>query len=51
MVDEIRLTNAGFNRDFWIDMESGVRTGDDFDLAKVRAVLEACDPLIHREAA
>jgi phosphoribosylanthranilate isomerase len=26
----------------WIDMESGVRTDDRFDLAKVRAVLETC---------
>ena len=25
---------------FWIDMESGVRTGEDFDLAKCRRVLE-----------
>ncbi len=28
----------------WIDMESGVRTEDRFDLDKVRAVLEACAP-------
>lgn len=26
----------------WIDMESGVRTDDRFDMDKVRAVLEAC---------
>jgi len=26
----------------WIDMESGVRTDDRFDLAKMRAVLETC---------
>ena len=28
--------------DFWIDMESGVRTGDWFDIDKVRRVLEIC---------
>lgn len=32
-----RLTDS---RPFWIDMESGVRTDDRFDLGKVRAVLE-----------
>jgi hypothetical protein len=31
-----------FGQPFWIDMESGVRTDDVFDLAKVRAVLEKC---------
>jgi hypothetical protein len=31
---------------FWIDMESGVRTNDRFDLAKVRAVLEAAKPFV-----
>lgn len=34
--------------DFWIDMESGVRTDDWFDLNKVRKVLEICEPIIHR---
>ena len=28
--------------DFWIDMESGVRTSDRFDLGKVEAALRAC---------
>ena len=28
----------------WIDMESGVRTDDEFDLGKVRAVLRAAAP-------
>lgn len=28
----------------WIDMESGVRTDDRFDLAKVRSVLDVCQP-------
>lgn len=32
--------------DFWIDMESGVRTDDWFDLGKVRQVLEICEPII-----
>lgn len=31
---------------FWIDMESGVRTDDWFDLDKVRRVLETCKPII-----
>lgn len=34
--------------DFWIDMESGVRTGDRFDLKLVREVLEKCAPLVQR---
>ena len=32
--------------EFWIDMESGVRTDDWFDLDKVRRVLETCKPII-----
>lgn len=32
--------------EFWIDMESGVRTDDWFDLGKVRQVLEICQPII-----
>lgn len=32
--------------DFWIDMESGVRTDDWFDLDKVVKVLEICDGVI-----
>ena len=31
---------------FWIDMESGVRTDDWFDLEKVREVLEICDGIL-----
>ncbi len=31
---------------FWIDMESGVRTDDKFDLALVRKVLEQCAPYV-----
>ena len=32
--------------DFWIDMESGVRTDDWFDLDKVRRVLAICNEVI-----
>ena len=34
--------------DFWIDMESGVRTDDWFDIDKVRKVLEICEPIINK---
>jgi len=34
--------------DFWIDMESGVRTNDWFDLEKVIKVLEICEPIIKK---
>ena len=34
--------------DFWIDMESGVRTDDWFDIDKVRRVLEICEPIIDK---
>jgi hypothetical protein len=37
-------------RPFWIDMESGVRTEDRFDLNKVRRVLELAAPFIDKEA-
>ena len=33
---------------FWIDMESGVRTDDWFDLDKVVKVLETCKPIIEK---
>ena len=36
------------NGEFWIDMESGVRTDDWFDLEKVRQVLEICEPIIEK---
>ena len=32
--------------DFWIDMESGVRTDDWFDINKVKLVLENCDNVL-----
>lgn len=34
--------------EFWIDMESGVRTNDWFDLDKVVKVLEICQPIINQ---
>lgn len=34
--------------EFWIDMESGVRTDDWFDLKKVMDVIEACEPIIKK---
>ena len=34
--------------DFWIDMESGVRTNDWFDIDKVRKVLEICKGVIEK---
>lgn len=43
-----RLTSSG---DWWIDMESGVRTGDRFDLALVREVLDRAQPWIARKIA
>lgn len=36
---------------FWIDMESGVRTDDWFDLDKVVQVLEICKPIIEEGGA
>lgn len=37
--------------DFWIDMESGVRTDDYFDLDKVVSVLETCKSIIEKHEA
>ena len=41
----LQLKNSGICRNFWIDMESGVRTDDWFDLDNVEAVLKEIDPL------
>jgi phosphoribosylanthranilate isomerase len=41
-----KLTSNREPRDFWIDLESGARTSDEFDLAKVRRVLELARPFI-----
>ncbi len=32
---------------FWIDMEGRIRTDEEFDLSKVRRVLELCAPLVN----
>lgn len=45
-VGEVLEELAASGRRCWIDMESGVRTGDAFDLRKVRAVLEAAAPFV-----
>jgi len=37
-----RIMAAAGDGPFWIDMESGVRTGNEFDLYKVHNVLEYC---------
>lgn len=39
-----------WNRNHWIDMESGVRTDDWFDLDKVEQVLAAVSPFIDKKA-
>lgn len=39
------LSAANGESSFWIDMESGVRTGDRFDFDKVLSVLRQCAPL------
>lgn len=46
VLDVLRDIGAVASSEFWIDMESGVRTDDVFDLAKVRAVLEKCAPFV-----
>jgi hypothetical protein len=43
-------TSTGESEDpTWIDMESGVRTDDHWELGKVRAVLEICSKRINKE--
>lgn len=32
----------------WIDMESGIRTNDEFDIDKARIILEKCDALFYK---
>jgi len=48
-IDMIAKVAAGHAT--WIDMETGVRSNDVFDLDKVRRVLEITAPHIHRAAA
>ena len=45
--DKLRtLLSMDTVNEFWIDMESGVRTNDWFDLDKVERVLEKCDNIL-----
>ncbi len=39
-----------FDAEGWIDMETGVRTDDKFDLTKVRRVLELARPFVGKQA-
>ena len=49
VADKLRyLLESDYVHDFWIDMESGVRTDDWFDINKVRRVLEICEPIINK---
>lgn len=41
------LLKSDIVKDFWIDMETGVRTDDWFDLDKVAKVLEVCTKVIN----
>lgn len=51
VVEQLKLmaTCTSANQRIWIDMESGVRTDDRFDLGKVRRVLELCAPFVGKE--
>ena len=44
-----RIAEAAQGTRFWIDMESGVRTNDAFDLTKVRRCLEIAVPFVSQE--
>ncbi len=37
-----KITKVAHGKKYWIDMESGIRTNDEFDFEKVRAVLRHC---------
>lgn len=43
-VVETIVTDLPAGERFWIDMESGVRTNDEFDLNRVESVLKICEP-------
>ncbi len=47
--DKLDYLLSNVEGDFWIDMESGVRTDDWFDLDKVEKVLEICNEVIYRK--
>ena len=40
------LLDCSYDNEFWIDMETRVRTGEKFDLDKVEEVLRICDAVI-----
>lgn len=40
---------SGVSGPYWIDMETGVRTDNEFDLNKVQRVLECSEPLVQTE--
>jgi hypothetical protein len=46
VVESIKQIEKVTRHTFWIDMESGVRTNNKFDLVKVRQVLEAAKPYL-----
>jgi hypothetical protein len=47
VVEQIEhLLSYATEQDFWIDLETGARTADRFDLEKVRRVLEAAKPFV-----
>lgn len=45
VVEELVHSRIG-SKPFWIDLETGARTNDDFDLKKVREILELVRPLV-----
>lgn len=48
VADKLEYLFENVPGDFWIDMETGVRTDDWFDLDKVIKVLEICQPIINK---
>ncbi len=46
--DKLEYLYANVDGDFWIDMETGVRTDDWFDIDKVYKVLRICKPIIEK---